>query len=95
MNIGKEVLIAANCYIIDANHNYKSNLLPIRLQGFNVKPVILYDGVWAGTNTTILPGATIFEGAIIGANSLVSSSISMNMIAFGSPAKEVKSRFDK
>ena len=43
-----------------------------------------------GAYSVILPGVTIGEGAIIGANSLVSEDIPPFTIAFGSPAKVVR-----
>lgn len=90
--LGKDVLIAANCYLIDSNHKFDSNDLPIRLQGFSHKPIFICDNVWIGVNTTVLPGVTISKGCVIGANSLVNKSLSSDMIAFGSPAKEIKKR---
>ncbi len=39
---------------------------------------------------TILPGVTIGEGSIIGANSLVTDDIPPFSIAFGSPAKVIR-----
>ena len=47
-------------------------------------------GVMIGMETTIMPGVTIGEGAIIGAGSLVSRDIPAWTIATGVPAKVVK-----
>jgi len=44
-----------------------------------------------GSHTTILPSVTIGENAIIGANSLVLHDIPDNVVAFGTPAKIVRS----
>ena len=43
-----------------------------------------------GSHTTILPGVTIGENTIIGANSLVLEDIPDNVIAFGTPVKIVR-----
>jgi len=43
-----------------------------------------------GTHSTILPGVTIGENAIIGAHSLVTHDIPDNVIAFGVPAKIIR-----
>lgn len=43
-----------------------------------------------GSHSTILPGVTIGENTIIGANSLVLSDIPKNVIAFGVPAKVIR-----
>ena len=43
-----------------------------------------------GSHSTILPGVTIGENTIIGANSLVLQDIPDNVVAFGTPAKIVR-----
>jgi len=43
-----------------------------------------------GSHSTILPGVTIGENTIIGANSLVLQDIPDNVVAFGTPAKVVR-----
>ena len=43
-----------------------------------------------GSHSTILPGVTIGENTIIGANSLVLKDIPDNVVAFGIPAKVIK-----
>ena len=47
-------------------------------------------GCSTGTNTLILPGVTIGEGAVIGAGSLVTKDIPAWTLAVGRPAKVVK-----
>jgi len=43
-----------------------------------------------GSHSTVMPGVTIGENAIIGAHSLVTNDISDNVVAFGVPAKVVR-----
>jgi galactoside O-acetyltransferase len=45
-----------------------------------------------GSNTVILPGVTIGEGAVVGANSLVNKDCEPWTVSFGSPAKRVRRR---
>ena len=47
-------------------------------------------GVMIGMNTTILPGVTIGEGSIIGANSCVTKNIPKWVVAAGNPIKIIK-----
>lgn len=47
-------------------------------------------GAMIGMNTTIMPGVTVGEGAIVGAYSLVTKDIPAWTIATGRPAKVVK-----
>ena len=44
-----------------------------------------------GSHSTVLPGVTIGKNSIIGANSLVVKDIPDNVVAFGVPAKVVRS----
>ena len=55
---------------------------------------IIGNDVWIGQNATILPGIQIGDGAIIGANSVVSSNIAPYAIVVGNPARMIKKRFD-
>jgi len=52
--------------------------------------VVIKKNCCIGSHTTILPNVTIGENSIIGAHSLVTSSIPDNVLAFGVPAKIVK-----
>lgn len=51
--------------------------------------------VWIGSNSTILPGVTVGDNAVIGAGSVVTKDIPENMIAVGSPARVIRSIFDR
>ena len=94
--IGNNVLIASKVYISDHNHgsyngNFQSSpdIEPSKRQILSF-PVIIEDNVWIGEQVSILPGVTIGQGSIIGANSVVSRSIPANCIAVGAPAKVIK-----
>lgn len=50
--------------------------------------------VWIGANSTILRGIEVSDGAIIGANSVVTKSVPPYAIVAGNPAKIIKYRFD-
>lgn len=52
--------------------------------------VILKKNCKIGSNTVIMPGVTIGENAIVGANSFVSKNIPPNEVWVGSPAKFLK-----
>ena len=56
--------------------------------------IVIGNDVWIGLRSTILPGITIGDGAIIGANAVVSRDVRPYAIAAGNPAREVKRRFD-
>lgn len=54
-------------------------------------PVILRRNSRIGTHSTVMPGVTVGENSVIGAHSFVNKDIPKNVIAFGVPAKVVRS----
>lgn len=58
------------------------------------KDVIVEEDVWIGINVILLTGVTIGRGAIIGAGSVVRSSIPPYAIVTGNPAKVVGFKFN-
>ncbi|MFI3262667.1 MAG: acyltransferase [Rikenellaceae bacterium] len=58
--------------------------------GYQAKPIRLCKGCSTGTQSIILPGVTIGEGAIVGAGSLVTKDVPAWTIATGRPAKVIK-----
>lgn len=91
VRIGKDTMIAAQCYIIDSDHGIKSET-PIRKQENTVAPVIIGNDCWLAANVTVLKGSVIGDGAVIGAKSLVKSRIEANSVCVGIPAKKIKMR---
>lgn len=53
-------------------------------------PVVLKRNCRIGSHSTVMPGVTIGENAIIGAHSFVNRDIPDNCVAFGVPAKVVR-----
>jgi acetyltransferase-like isoleucine patch superfamily enzyme len=84
--IGNNVLIGTYCTIIDNDFH---NPDPSRRDEYTFpkKPVIIEDNVFIGMNCTILKGVTIGKNSVIGANSVVVTSIPSNSVAMGNPCK--------
>lgn len=57
------------------------------------KDIVIGEGAWVGAHTTLLSGAMIGRGAVIGANSLVNKEIPPYAVAVGSPAKIIATTF--
>lgn len=97
VEIGNNVLMASKIYISDCTHgSYVGNeedtdpmTLPID-RPLSLKAVKIEDNVWLGEFVSVLPGVTIGQGTIVGANSVVSKSLPAYVIAVGSPAKPIK-----
>ena len=56
---------------------------------------VVGNDVWIGQNVTVMPGVHIGDGAIIGANSVVTRDIPPYCIAAGNPCRVRKKRFDE
>lgn len=97
VQIGDDVLIAGKVYISDSQHgNYSAQTeqsdpaIPPADRILFAKDVAIGNRVWLGESVAVLAGVKIGEGAIIGANSVVTKDIPENTIAAGIPAKTVK-----
>ena len=58
------------------------------------EPVFIGNDVWIGCHSIIKPNVHIGDGAIIGANSVVTKDVPPYAIVAGVPAKIIKYRFD-
>lgn len=86
VTIGDDTGIGGHCLIF--THGAWLNVL----DGYPVtyEPVTLGRSVWLPWRVFIMPGSTIGDGSVIGANSLVSGTIPPNSLAVGSPAKVIR-----
>lgn len=91
--IGNCVMMGEACHIYTRNHKTDRSDIPMCLQGFEeYKPVIIGDDVWIGARVTILPGAKIGTGVIVGAGAVVAGEIPDYAVVGGVPAKVIKYR---
>ncbi len=67
-------------------------MVPDEHRNLNRAPVAIKKDVFIGLNAVILPGVTVGEGAVIGANAVVSKDIEPWKIAVGAPAKPIGER---
>ena len=55
------------------------------------QPAVIGNDVWIGSNSTILGGVRIGDGAVIGAGAVVTKDVPPYSIVAGNPARVVKS----
>lgn len=94
VSIGNNTAIGPNCSIVPINHKFDEKDRLISEQRFAPSKggIIIEEDVWIGAGVTILDGAHIRKGAVIGAGWLVNKEIEAYSINMGSPAKKVGER---
>ncbi|AYF98916.1 acyltransferase [Protaetiibacter intestinalis] len=89
--IEEGVDIARGCYITDHSHSFERGDIPIRDQPLaRVAPVRICRGAWLGQNVVVLPGVTIGENAVVGANSVVRDDVPARAVVAGAPARVIR-----
>ena len=94
--LGEYVLVGPNCTLAPTNHAYALRGKVIRHQGFlpSKGGILIEDDVWIGANTTILDGAILRQGCVIGAGSLVRGEVEAYSINSGNPLRKIGMRRD-
>lgn len=57
----------------------------------NRRPVVIGEGAWIGAATTIVPGVTIGENAVVGAGAIVTKDVPARARVAGAPARPILS----
>lgn len=84
--IGDGSLIGHNVVIATINHDLRPSLN----RKNHYKPVKIGKNVWIGSNSTVLPGITVGDWAVIGAGSVVTKDIDAYTIVAGNPARVIR-----
>jgi acetyltransferase-like isoleucine patch superfamily enzyme len=93
ISIGNDCLISQFCSIVASNHAHVRGM-PIKDQGpaTDRRSVTIGNDVWLGSGCAVMPGVTIHDGAIIGANAVVTVDVPANEIWAGVPARRIGER---
>jgi acetyltransferase-like isoleucine patch superfamily enzyme len=94
ISIGKNVIIGPYCIIHSANHKFLNLTKPIMQQGHKRQRVIIEDDCWIGARVTILPGAHLGKGCVVGAGAVVTKSFPAYSVIVGVPARKIRSRLN-
>ncbi|RSK39052.1 sugar O-acetyltransferase [Mangrovimonas spongiae] len=106
LKLGKNIFINQNCQILDLGGvtidddvmiGPRVNLLsethpldPESREALIGKPIHIKKGAWIGAASTILPGVTVGEHAIVAAGAVVSKDVPDRTVVAGIPAKIIK-----
>lgn len=93
ITISDGVLLGSYVLIEDHSHgqtDYVSNQKPVDRELVSKGPIHIGKNVWICDGVCVLPGVTIGENSIIGANAVVTKDIPANCVAAGNPAKVVR-----
>lgn len=111
VEVGKYTSIAEDCVVLlnhgmhfsecvsnftfSVHKEFRSLCKPEHLVGYKCGDVIIGNDVWVGRNVTFMPGVTVGDGAVIGANSLVTKSVPPYGMVGSNPARLIKYRFSE
>jgi acetyltransferase-like isoleucine patch superfamily enzyme len=94
VTIGSGTLIGSRVIVTDNSHGvYRGDsqsapdTAPAKRRLHSPAAVVIGRNVWIGDGVAVLPGATIGDGAIIGANSVVTGTVPAGVIAVGAPVR--------
>ena len=91
ITVGDHSQIAPHCFITDHDHGIARELR-IDQQPCNPAPVHIGSDVWLGYGVVVLPGVNIGDGAIVGANSVVTRDVASMTVIAGVPARKIRDR---
>lgn len=93
IQIGDNVMMGPNCYILLSNHSFTDLTVPMVNQGhLPRKQTHIGNDVWIGRNVTMTPGRTIADGTIIGACCLLCKDFPEYSIVGGNPSILIRHR---
>ena len=87
IRIGNNCLIGPDVGIYTAGHRLEAEGRTLDVYGM---PITIGNDVWIGGHSTILPGVSIGDGAVVAAGAVVTKDVEPNTIVGGVPAKVIK-----
>ena len=99
IKIGNNVLFGPNVTIITGDHRtdivgkHINEVSDYEKLTENDADVVIEDGVWIGSNVTILKGVKVGEGCILASGTIVTKDTMSYGVYGGIPAKKIRDRF--
>ncbi len=90
--LGDNLVMGPGCKMFSSNHSTNETDIPMNVQPYVEKDIIIGNDVWLGANSIILAGANIGDGTVVAAGSVVTKDLPSYVIAAGIPAGPIKNR---
>jgi acetyltransferase-like isoleucine patch superfamily enzyme len=94
ITLGNFVSLGSQCYIADteghAHYNPERPIWEVPASDEDIAPVVLEDGVQVGKHCTIMKGVRVGARSVIGAGSVLRTSVPPDSVVMGNPARVVK-----
>lgn len=87
ITLGSNCVVSAGAFLCTASHDVTSPVFELC-----TAPIVLEDGVWVASNSIVLPGVSVGEGAVVAAGAVVTKDVQDWTIVGGNPAKVIGSR---
>lgn len=91
VSIGADTLIASGCMFVDHDHGMTGGEV-MRTQECGGGAIAIGTDCWLGFNVIVLRGVQIGDGAVIGAGSVVTTSVPQGELWVGVPARRLRLR---
>lgn len=89
--IGEEAMLADRVYVSDTGHVYEDVSQPIKRQGLrDGRRVEIGMGAWLGIGAAVVGNVRVGEGAVVGANAVVTQDVPDFTVVAGNPAQVVR-----
>jgi len=92
VEIADHCIFAAYVQITDATHQIEDVSVLTKHAPIRSDPVHIGENVWLGSGAMVTMGVSIGQGAVIGAKALVTRDVPAMSVAYGVPARVVRSR---
>jgi acetyltransferase-like isoleucine patch superfamily enzyme len=92
IDLGDYVLLGSNVTISSGMHPIEGRTPPIFARPSIAKRIVIEDDVWIGAGAVIMPGVTIRQGTVVGANAVVTKDTEPYGVYVGAPARRIRDR---
>jgi maltose O-acetyltransferase len=89
ITIGDDVQIGPNVQLLTPTHPLDAGTRRAKWEA--AEPIAIGDNAWLGGGVVVLPGVRVGDNSVVGAGSVVTRDVPDGVLAFGNPARVVRS----